>query len=164
MKISKLVRYAALLLVIGLNIGCDQVSKSIVREQVDFHQRIEVVEDHVVLTRVENTGAFLSLGDDLGGHQRNLFLLLLPGLVLLTLAGWLFRQSGLDRFTAFGLCCVVGGGLANLYDRAAYGSVTDFLYLHYGIFETGIFNLADVSITGGVVFLLVRQMFRGAKN
>ena len=50
-----------------------------------------------------------------------------------------------------GLCSVAGGGIGNIFDRVMYGSVTDFLYVRVGIFQTGIFNFADVSITAGVL-------------
>ena len=51
-----------------------------------------------------------------------------------------------------GLCFVIGGGVGNLFDRMVYGSVTDFLYLKFGVFQTGIFNMADVSIMTGMLF------------
>ena len=57
-----------------------------------------------------------------------------------------------------GLCFVIGGGVGNLLDRIVYGSVTDFLYLKFGIFQTGIFNMADVSIMTGM-FLVFLQFF-----
>jgi signal peptidase II len=55
-----------------------------------------------------------------------------------------------------GLCFVIGGGVGNLFDRILYGSVTDFLYLKFGIFQTGIFNMADVSIMAGMSIILLQ--------
>ena len=46
-----------------------------------------------------------------------------------------------------------------MYDRIIYGSVTDFLHIDFVIFQTGIFNLADVSIMAGM-FLILIQSFR----
>jgi signal peptidase II len=57
-----------------------------------------------------------------------------------------------------GLCFVIGGGVGNLFDRILYGSVTDFLYVKFGIFQTGIFNMADVSIMAGL-FIILLQVF-----
>ncbi|MFA6946987.1 MAG: signal peptidase II [Pedobacter sp.] len=53
-----------------------------------------------------------------------------------------------------GWCFVIGGGIGNLYDRIVHGSVTDFLHLDLGVFQTGIFNMADVSIMLGMVLIL----------
>jgi signal peptidase II len=33
--------------------------------------------------------------------------------------------------------------------------VTDFLYMNLVVFHTGIFNLADVSITTGIIVILI---------
>jgi signal peptidase II len=49
----------------------------------------------------------------------------------------------------------------NIYDRIQYGSVTDFLHINLGVFQTGIFNMADVSITTGTCMILV-DLFRRA--
>jgi signal peptidase II len=57
-----------------------------------------------------------------------------------------------------GLCFIIGGGVGNLFDRILYGSVTDFLYVKFGIFQTGIFNMADVSIMAGL-FIILLQVF-----
>ena len=59
-----------------------------------------------------------------------------------------------------GLCFVIGGGVGNLLDRILYGSVTDFLYLKFGIFQTGIFNMADVSIMTGMFLIFLQFFFR----
>ncbi|MDO8994488.1 MAG: signal peptidase II, partial [Daejeonella sp.] len=58
-----------------------------------------------------------------------------------------------------GWCFVIGGGTGNLYDRIVHGSVTDFLHLDLGLFQTGIFNLADVSIMIGMFIILTGQFF-----
>lgn len=65
-----------------------------------------------------------------------------------------------------GLCCIAGGGIANLYDRFLYGSVTDFLYIDLGgVFKTGIFNSADLSVTTGMILLLMSSfLIRPSKN
>jgi signal peptidase II len=55
-----------------------------------------------------------------------------------------------------GFCFIIGGGIGNLFDRIFRGSVTDFLYIKFGIFHTGIFNLADVSIMSGMFIVLIQ--------
>lgn len=160
MKPGKIFRYLVLLLLISANIGCDQVSKSVVRQKLDYHERISVVQDNVVLTKVENSGAFLSLGDDLSPMAKNLLLSALPAITMLMVLVWLFGQSTLSRGAMFALCCVLGGGIGNIFDRIAYGSVTDFIYLQLGFLHTGVFNCADVSITFGVVWLVIQQVFK----
>ncbi|MFN0035896.1 MAG: signal peptidase II [Saprospiraceae bacterium] len=155
----KILRYTLFLFLITANIGCDQISKSIVRERLEYHEQISLASDHVLLTKVENTGAFLSFGDELGAVAKILLLNLLPALAMLGLLFWLFSKD-MSRGMAFGFCCVIGGGIGNIIDRVAYGSVTDFLYIHYGFFRTGIFNFADVSITFGALFIIALGIWR----
>ncbi len=159
MSSIKIFKYLALLSVILVNVGCDQISKSLVREHLDYHQSISLVQDNVVLTKVENTGAFLSLGDDLPPLAKNIVLTALPALAMLMVLIWLFGQTSLSKGAMFGLCCVVGGGIGNIFDRIAYGSVTDFMYLQWGFLHTGVFNCADVSITLGALWMLGCQVF-----
>ena len=51
----------------------------------------------------------------------------------------------------------LAGGLSNLVDRIAMGSVIDFLNIGIGPIRTGIFNVADVAIMAGIALLLVDQ-------
>ena len=50
---------------------------------------------------------------------------------------------------------VVAGGISNLVDRIAMGSVIDFLNVGVGPFRTGIFNVADVAIVTGIGLLIL---------
>ncbi|MBP6826550.1 MAG: signal peptidase II [Saprospiraceae bacterium] len=163
MLTKKIIRFAAMLAVIFANVGCDQVSKAIVRDQVEYHDHIPVLSEHLIITKVENTGAFLSLGDSMSPMAKSLLLSLLPSLALMLALFWLFRQTDISNATLFGMCCVLGGGIGNLFDRVVYGSVTDFLFIHVGIFRTGIFNFADVSITCGTLLVVLQQVI-GKRN
>ena len=76
------IRYFLILLMVALNTGCDQVSKIIVRDKVDYHEQISIIDNHFILTKVENTGAFLSAGNDLPYAIRFIVLSILPIIVL----------------------------------------------------------------------------------
>lgn len=162
---KKITRIAIILLIVFINIGCDQISKSVVRESLEYHESIPLLNDNVILTKVENSGAFLSLGDSLDPMMKNLLLLALPVLTILLGLWWLFFQSShINKSMLVAWCSIMGGGIGNIFDRLMYGSVTDFLFVQYGIFRTGIFNFADVSITVGVVFVVGWQVFKNRKT
>ncbi len=145
-----------LLLLIGCNVGCDQVSKSIVRKELGDQEQIRLFANHLTLLKVENTGAFLSFGETMPEEVKFVFLTFLPLLLLAYGIYVLLRRPQLQRAYAIGLCFLIGGGLGNLYDRLLHGSVTDFLHLNMGFFETGIFNLADVSVVIGTLLLFIQ--------
>jgi len=144
-----------LLLLVLVNISCDQVAKHLVREKVAYQEEIELVKDHFILTRVENSGAFLSIGSSLPRFIRLLILSVLPVLVLTAGLYYLLTSRNLSICTSVGIAMVLGGGIGNLYDRIRYGSVTDFFHIDFYFIKTGIFNMADVSIMCGMGFIIL---------
>ncbi len=148
-----------MLAVIIINIGCDQVSKKIVRQNIKPYETIHLLSDHLTVTHVENAGAFLSVGDSLPKTAKNILLSLLPVIALVFGMIYIFSRPHIPTGMLAGFCFVIGGGIGNVFDRIAYGSVTDFFHISLGFFQTGIFNLADMSITMGTLIILV-QTFR----
>jgi signal peptidase II len=149
---SPWIRSALLALVIA-TIGCDRVTKHIAAETLAGEPRQSFLGDTVRFEYVENTGAFLSLGADLPPVIRTALFTVGNGLILVAtvfMAARL-RWTGLQLF---GLALVFAGGASNLADRIARGSVIDFMNVGLGSVRTGIFNVADVAILGGVGFLL----------
>jgi len=68
----------------------------------------------------------------------------------------IYRDKEIDKISLIGFCFIIGGGIGNIYDRILYGSVTDFLFIDLGgIFKTGIFNIADLSVTTGMIMILL---------
>jgi len=141
-----------------LNIGCDQISKDVVRKNVTPNDYIQVVQDKLILTNIENTGAMLGFGQNLPPILKIILLQALPVLVLLILLFRILEKSNLDNWLIVAFAFVIGGGIGNLIDRIAYGSVTDFFQIKLGFFKTGIFNMADVSVTMGVLLILFLSM------
>jgi len=150
-------RYLFLLSLVAFHVAADQISKHLVREKVDLYENISLIKNHFTLTKVENTGAFLSLGDQLPGFVRLALLSLLPIGVLAFGLFYLFSHRELHLRMQLALSCLIGGGIGNVYDRLRFGSVTDFLHIDFGLFRTGVFNLADVSIMTGIGLLLLHN-------
>jgi signal peptidase II len=144
-----------MLFLISLNIGCDQASKVWVRQNVKPGAQEQLLSDYVILTRTENTGAFLGLGDELSEGMRIVLLIGLPLAVILLLSYLAFsRLKQLSWEARLAASFIIGGGLGNLWDRAMYGSVTDFLFIDLGFAHTGIFNVADMSVMAGSILFL----------
>ena len=158
---SRIVRSVLIFTILVINIGCDQISKNLVRRSVNSYQEISLIKNYVTLTKVENAGAFLSMGDSLPDTLRFILLTLLPLIVLGFGVGFLFIKNNLPKPVILGFTFVMGGGIGNIYDRLVHGTVTDFLHIDFGIFHTGIFNLADVSILLGVFIVLLDSVVNG---
>jgi len=154
MKESKIIRNILILAFLFANIGCDQISKSIVRQRIEYGQQISLIDNFVTLTKVENTGAFLSLGDSLPRFFYKLIMIVLPLIVLVYVLYYLLNSNNLSNLLILGMCLIIGGGFGNIYDRIMYSSVTDFMRFNFVLFHTGIVNIADISVTAGFFILL----------
>ncbi len=156
---SKTFRQVLVVLLVLLNIGCDQISKEVVRTKVAPQDYIQLIENNFILTNVENTGAMLGFGQN---FSPTLKLILLQGIPLLVLLILLYRtlvKIKQNKWLAYAFAFVIGGGIGNLLDRILHGSVTDFLFVKIGFFKTGIFNMADVSVTLGAIFILLYSFY-----
>jgi signal peptidase II len=160
MNSNKLVRPLLIILILALNIGCDQVSKTIVRHKLTYYDRIDFLDHHINLMKVENTGAFLSLGDSLSGPVKTILLNILPLLAVLFGLYYVFTKTDLDNITVFAIILIIGGGGGNIYDRMAHGSVTDFMHIDFVLFQTGVFNVADMSIMAGTFIILLHACLK----
>ena len=161
----KLSRTAFISLLIIVNIAIDQISKFWVRANVEPYSEASIIGDVFTLHNVENTGAFLGMGSDLSPTLKLLLLLILPVIVLGLVVIHIIREKSIDKMSLIGFCCIIGGGIANVYDRFAYGSVTDFLHLDFGgKLRTGIFNIADMSVTTGMIIILVASFLYRKKK
>lgn len=160
MQKNNFLRVAIILLIMIATVGCDQVTKSIVRQKVDYNENIKMLYNRVTLTKVENPGAFLSLGDHLSSSVRYVVLIALPLIVLFGAVIFLVRKRDMDTITLISLCIIIGGGIGNIYDRIVHGSVTDFLHIDFYIFQTGIFNVADLAVTTGMLMILFSSLLK----
>ena len=153
---SKKNKYSLITLIVGLSIAFDQLSKIWVRNNFESYIEKSIIGDVFTLIKVENTGAFLGMGSELSEIPRILLLIVLPIIVLISITLYTYLEKTLDQTSIIGFSLIIGGGIANIFDRIVYGSVTDFLYINLGgIFKTGIFNIADVSVTTGMILILI---------
>lgn len=151
-----------IIIIVLMTVGCDQASKELTRQKVAPQSFIPVIESHLILTNVENTGAMLGFGQDFHPIVKKIIFQGLPLLVLIIMLFRIMTKPNLSTLLLVAFAFVIGGGLGNLIDRIAHGSVTDFFQLRLGFLRTGIFNIADVAVTTGVLLLLF-LIFRGKK-
>ena len=59
---------------------------------------------------------------------------------------------------------IFGGALGNLYDRIFFKAVPDFIDFHIGNFHWFIFNVSDIFISLGVLFLIIFEIIDNQKN
>ena len=159
--LNKKSRYLLITILVFLSIAFDQISKIWVRNNFESYSEKSIIGDVFTLIKVENTGAFLGMGSELSEIPRILLLIILPVIVLISITLYTYIDKSLDKLSITGFSLIIGGGIANIFDRIVFGSVTDFLYINLGgIFKTGIFNIADLSVTTGMILILISSFKR----
>lgn len=79
----------------------------------------------------------------------------------IALVVWLMRVRRVFAGLAIGL--IIAGAIGNAIDRAIYGAVIDFIYVHFAVipFWRYVFNVADAAIVAGVAGLLYDSILPG---
>ena len=77
-------------------------------------------------------------------------------LIIFLIIIMLKKSSG---FKQISLIMILGGALGNVFDRIIYRAVPDFIDFHVGNFHWFIFNVADIFISLGVIFMILSEFF-----
>ncbi len=85
----------------------------------------------------------------------NIFTILIL-IIILVIIFMILKSDGLKKYA---LLFILGGALGNFFDRFFYKGVPDFIDFHVGDYHWFIFNLADIFISLGVIFLILFEFF-----
>jgi len=80
------------------------------------------------------------------------YLTVFIGLVILFL---IYLALVTVNYKKYFLLLIIGGALGNFCDRVLYSAVPDFIDFHVGNFHWFTFNVADIFITLGVIFMIL---------
>ncbi|MDR3763795.1 MAG: signal peptidase II [Acidobacteriota bacterium] len=145
-------------------IAADRFTKIMVakRIELDFGS-VTLIPRFFSLTHVENTGAAFSMFADWPAWVRVPLLVAFSTAAMILVSVLLWRMG--KKFSRLGLALsfILGGAVGNLYDRARFGRVTDFLHVYVGTHTWPDFNLADSAIVCGAC-LLVLDLFLSEKQ
>jgi signal peptidase II len=137
--------WARAVLVAVIVVALDQLSKSAIEGSIVAGEERGLLPG-IQLVNTRNKG--VAFGFLPGSH---VVVTILIAVALLVLLVYFARHSGVPLiWLATGM--LVGGALGNIADRLRHGSVTDFIKLPLGWPP---FNLADASITIGILILFV---------
>ncbi|MGQ0601419.1 MAG: signal peptidase II [Anaerolineales bacterium] len=157
---KKVINQSVVFWVAGLVILIDQYTKYLVRSNLAVGEQwmpIEGLAPYFRLLYIENNGAAFGMFQS-GGTVFTIVAILVSA-VIVYYAARLGDGQWLLRFV---LGLQLGGAIGNLIDRLVNGPVTDFFNV-LGFLNTPIFNVADLSITTGVI-LLVLLMWRESRE
>ena len=149
------------LILIALIFSFDRTSKAYVISLANQNLTSEIfLTSFINISLIWNDGiafGLLSFQDDFFYDV----ITILISLIIFILIVLSFRSEKLKKYSYI---LVTGGALGNLFDRITYGSVPDFIDLHYNGFHWFIFNIADIFITLGVICLIYDEVFLQKKE
>ena len=82
-------------------------------------------------------------------------------LIILYILFYSYREQGISKYFYI---LIAGGAIGNFFDRIVYKSVPDFIDLHYKEFNWFIFNIADIFISIGIIFLIINEIILNKKS
>lgn len=131
----------------------DRISKNEITK--NFNDTVYYVNSFINFDLIWNTG----IGFGLLSYDSSLIYNLvtfLVGVVILILTYITIISEKLDKLI---YSIIIGGAIGNFYDRLTYNAVPDFIDLHYNGLHWFTFNMADIFITLGIFFFLVKSFF-----
>ena len=134
----------------------DQISKQIVARLMMPGESVSVLGDFFQFIYVRNPRA--AFGISLGGGS---FHVVISSVVILFLTVLLWKMRSQEGRVPIALSCILAGAWGNLIDRIRWGEVIDFLSLGIGRYRWPVFNLADLAVTAGAIFLIFFSLNKG---
>lgn len=141
--------YLTLFAIGGAIIILDQITKTLVRMNLALGETWspwEWLEPFARIVNWKNTGAAFGMLPSLGD-----FITILAIVVAIAIVYYFPRVPREDWTMRLAMGLEFGGAVGNLFDRLTIGWVTDFV----SIWRFPVFNVADLSITLGVIVLLL---------
>ena len=146
----------------SVTIIADQVTKVWARNSLPANGApISVIENFWDWSLHYNTGSAFSLFQNASWGRA---FLTIVGVVAIGAIFWMVTQAKLhQKRQLWALGLIAGGAIGNLFDRIAFGKVTDFVVWKYYAHTWPVFNIADFALCIGVGFLVL-DMLRTQKS
>ncbi|MEE3242025.1 MAG: signal peptidase II [Candidatus Neomarinimicrobiota bacterium] len=128
----------------------DQISKILIHAKMDLYQSIELIPHLLNFTYIRNEG--IAFGINFPGSK--VIFIVFPILITFYLFSLLKDKEFDKHFYQISLLLIIGGAIGNIIDRIFRGYVIDFIDFHINNVHWYVFNIADSSVTIGLLFFL----------
>ncbi|HPW45915.1 MAG TPA: signal peptidase II [bacterium] len=171
-------KYILFSTIVSVLVMLDQITKWLVAGNLFYGERIPVIGGIFDLVHFRNTGAAFGIFSGLAEAIRNPIFFTIAAFAAVMIILYLRSLRDDDTYMTITLSLIFGGMVGNIIDRAARGSVVDFLSFRAGDahvsfsllgrsfdfpLEWPAFNVADSAITVAM-FMLIIMIFRKGGN
>lgn len=150
--------YRLLILMAGVILVLDQITKILVRSNLaegEIWSPWKWLLPYARVVHIHNSGAAFGMLPGFGG-----VFTVLAIIVVIAILYYFPRVPREEWALRLALCLQFGGAIGNLIDRLHQGYVTDFI----SVMTFAVFNIADASISIGVVILILSMWFKEQKK
>lgn len=132
--------------------GMDFLTKKWAEESLPLNEKREFVKNHLCFWHIKNTGIAYNR---FSGKRKGI--LFFTGGLLAYYSGVFFQtlRGKRNGKSVLPIALILGGGYGNFLERMRKGRVTDFLYIPVKGKNAPIFNIADVAIWMGALWLAI---------
>ena len=131
----------------------DQVVKMWTVNNFSLHEGMEFIKGIVSILYVRNTGAAWGMFEG-----KMFFFYLITAVAVGTLLYLMFKEKGKSKLLLTAYSLILAGAVGNFIDRIRLGYVVDMFKFEFIDFP--IFNVADICLTIGVIFLFYYVIFK----
>ena len=134
-------------------VSADQVVKMWTVNHFSLHEGMEFMNGIVSILYVRNTGAAWGMFEG-----KMFFFYLITAVAVGTLLYLMFKEKGKSKLLLTAYSLILAGAIGNFIDRIRLGYVVDMFKFEFIDFP--IFNVADICLTIGVIFLFYYVIFK----
>ena len=149
-----------LIIVAGLVVLSDQITKALVTKYLPLHKNIPVIAGFFDITHILNPGGAFGLMANMGPTVRTVVFLFISSLAVGLILYFDKKTPSSQPLLATGFALIFGGAIGNLIDRVRFGNVVDFLDIYLGNLHWPAFNIADSAITVGIFIFIFHLLFK----
>jgi signal peptidase II len=153
-------KYLRLVIVAGLIVGADQLTKALILKHLPLHKSITVIPGLFDITHILNPGGAFGLMANMSVMIRTIVFLFISSLAVGLIFYFYIKTPHRYTFLAIGFALIFGGAIGNLVDRVRFGMVVDFLDFYIGKHHWPAFNIADSAITAGIFIFIYHLLLK----
>ena len=128
----------------------DQITKFIITKTKQIGDSFEVIPNFLSITSHRNNGAAWGI---LSGKM--VFFYIITVIILIILIVFFIKEAKHNLLMQIAISMLFAGALGNFIDRVLNGEVVDFVDTYIFSYNFPIFNVADSSLTIGVVLVII---------
>jgi len=132
----------------------DISTKIVIEERLRVGDEIKITE-FLNIVHVRNRGSVFGLFSDI---ESRAFRIAFNTVSIFAIAFLIYFSKFFHGFPFYMIGGMLGGALGNIYERLAKGYVVDFIDFHIGEYHWPAFNIADSTITIGMIVILLYSL------